>query len=170
MADSALITPGRPLRRPSLLARAREGVYARSLGWIEVVWLVFAAVAGIASLWPAWQATPLSVSATLASWQDGEGDEASGDHREENGALELTRPATAVGELDPSLQPVLLNRIERLGLVLLAACGTIAIGWICLLLDHQTRHHFSRRFQTLAVLAWLVFAALVVWVFAGLLA
>jgi hypothetical protein len=38
---------------------------------------------------------------------------------------------------------------------LAAVAGTVAIVWFKLLLDHKTRHHFSRRFQMLAVGMWI---------------
>ncbi len=48
-----------------------------------------------------------------------------------------------------------LKRIEQLMLILVAATGTVSIVWLFLVLDHKTRHHFSRRFQSIAVLAWI---------------
>lgn len=59
----------------------------------------------------------------------------------------------------------LLVRIEEVLLGLFSVAGSVAIVWACLVLDHKTRHHFSRRFQTLAVAVWLLFGAgvVVVW-------
>lgn len=50
-----------------------------------------------------------------------------------------------------------LKRVESLLLGLVAAVGSVAIAWLCLVLDHKTRHHFSRRFQTLAIAVWILF-------------
>lgn len=61
-------------------------------------------------------------------------------------------------------EQVILQRLEEVALVMLGVCGTIAIAWGCLVLDHLTRHHFSRRLQALALLVWAALSALVLWV------
>lgn len=87
-----------------------------------------------------------------------------------DGSVKENRTPTIVETPDRavSLQPLLLARTERTGLMLLAACGSIAIAWSCLKLDHLTRHHFSRRVQTIAALAWALFVAAILWLLSGL--
>lgn len=59
----------------------------------------------------------------------------------------------------------IMVRVEKAMLALAAVVGSVGIVWFSLMLDHKTRHHFSRRFQMLAAAMWLVMgiAIFVVW-------
>ncbi len=59
----------------------------------------------------------------------------------------------------------IMARVEKAMLALAAVVGTVGIVWFSLLLDHKTRHHFSRRFQMLAAAMWLAMgiAIFIVW-------
>ncbi len=156
-------TGSRPVySRTSLLEWARHGWLALWLCRLEAIGLI----AGLLSA----AAFPIA-AALLQHPPPGQVEDpvgAVGTQQPSAGREQLTEPAPDNWSSDELIQPVLLRRIERIGLALLAACGSVAIGWTCLMLDHLTRHHFSRRFQTIAVLVWTLFVAAIAWLFASL--
>jgi hypothetical protein len=185
MAESALPVSSALPHRRSFPGRARNGWLASALGCLEgsnpplcaILFLMPLTTAGFwfggrpAGTWP----EPMHHSGSPGQ---GAG-ETSGSHLQESGADNANQPGDSQPDSELSIssqsrlpdeanERLLLARTEQTGLVLLAVCGTIAIGWSCLMLDHLTRHHFSRRFQTIAALVWILFVAAIVWLFASL--
>jgi|GEM_PF-5478989 len=122
-------------------------------------------VSGLISVDDIWIGQVDEVPTESAVTADGEGETAA-INPEWIGVARVELNATLLKEAESLVvSRSIFARVETAMLGLAAVAGTIAIVWFKLLLDHKTRHHFSRRFQMLAVAMWFFMgiAVVIVW-------